>query len=78
MIAQNDFSSVELPFTIVIVPPEPSNGGGFPWWGILLIVLGCVAGAAIAYFAWKRYKAKQAVLGTEGNDTNKSLLEREA
>lgn len=71
--ARNDFSKVELPFTIVIPSPDV-EGGGLPWWAILLIVLGCVAATAVAgYFGWRYWKAKQAA-ATEGNETNKSLL----
>lgn len=70
IIARNDWSKVELPFKIVI--------GGFPWWGILLIVLGSVGVSAVAgYYGWIYWKAKKAAENGEG-DGHKSLLEREA
>ena len=69
--ARNDWSKVELPFSIVIP-------GGLPWWGILLIVLGSVGVTAVAgYYGWIYWKAKKAG-GSGENDVNKSLLEREA
>lgn len=43
------------------LPPGSLDGGGsggssgMPWWEILLIVFGCVGGAAIAYEAYKWY-----------------------
>lgn len=72
LIARNDWSKVELPFSIVI------PGSGLPWWGILLIVLGSVGVAAAAgYYGWTYWKAKKAAAAGEG-DAHKSLLEREA
>lgn len=73
LIAKNDYAHVELPIGIRI-----PGDNKLPWWAILLIVLGSLAVAGVvAYFIWRYYKTKQAA-AAEGNETNKSLLEREA
>lgn len=85
LIANNDYSKVELPITIKIdeVGPVPTPGH-FPEWALALIMIGSIAVVAyIAYFIYKKCGGEQSSSSGSGSyvaDTRikKSLLESEA